>query len=380
MAKSNNRYRGIYKKEGKTGTSYGIDYIHPLTGQRVKKILKGVSSIEEALKLRSIEIADASRGAIDKAYGLKPKTAVVSFEAMTDSYLKWSKDNKKSWDTDEHRAKPLKKAFKGKLMSDINPFIIEKYKSMRAKSVTKATVNKELITGSQIFEKVIEWEKRNGENPFKTKKIRFKIKKGKKPGALSPGEVKAIRDEITHEVKRDMVDFAFNAGWRISEIRKLKWDDTDIEAGTAWIIDPKNTESVKVELNDVALEILKRQQKRSEYVFCHKNGKPFKTNLHGVLKNAVKRAGVYLPPRKAWHILRRTWASMFLQGGGDVETLRVLGNWKDISMPLWYAEAGDSEYKKKALNKIPRLDDIENEDGRKMEETGKVVNLNSRNN
>ena len=51
-----------------------------------------------------------------------------------------------------------------------------------------------------------------------------------------------------------------------------------------------------------------------------------------------------------------------------------MGNWKDISMPMWYAEAGDSEYKKKALNKIPRLDDIE-ADGTKKEVSGKVINI-----
>jgi len=66
LAKKNNPHRGIYTRKGKLGLSYGIDYIHPLTGQRVKKILKKVTSVEQALKLRSIEIADAARGAIIK--------------------------------------------------------------------------------------------------------------------------------------------------------------------------------------------------------------------------------------------------------------------------------------------------------------------------
>ncbi len=56
------------------------------------------------------------------------------------------------------------------------------------------------------------------------------------------------------------------------------------------------------------------------------------------------------------HILRRTWASMMLQNGCDVQTLRVLGNWKDYQMPLWYAKAAGLEGRKAALNQIPDLD------------------------
>ena len=161
---------------------------------------------------------------------------------------------------------------------------------------------------------------------------------------------------VRRTVKRDMVEFDFNTGWRIGEIRKLKWKDVNLDNDMAWIIDPKNGESVEIELNDVAIEIIARQKRRSDYVFCHLNGNPFKTNIRDVLKNAAERAGVFLPPRKAWHILRRTWASMMLQNGCDVETLRVLGNWKDYSMPMWYADAGNTEYKRSVLNRIIQVE------------------------
>ena len=41
MAKSI-RYRGVYSIKGKEGVSYGIDYIHPETGQRIRKVLKNI--------------------------------------------------------------------------------------------------------------------------------------------------------------------------------------------------------------------------------------------------------------------------------------------------------------------------------------------------
>jgi integrase len=368
MAKSK-KYPGVYSIKGKKGMSYGIDYTHPQTGERIRGIRKGATSEAQAFELRSIEIADARRGATNKAYGIKAKTKVALFDDMVKAYLNWSRGNKDSWKTDEHRAKPLKKAFKGKLMSDINPFMVEKYKMARAKMVQKSTVNKELILASQVFERAVEWGKFDGENPFLN---RFKIKKGKKPGALTPEQVEAIIAEVTHPVKQDMVRFGYHQGWRISEIRKLQWTDVDLERGLAWIVDPKNGESVQIPLGGDALEIVAKQERRGDYVFCHLNGQQYKTNLQDVFKNAAQRAGVELPSRKKWHILRRTWASEFLQAGGHVEDLRVQGNWKDTSMPLWYAEAQGVEARRGVLDRIPKLN------GRKMAEIEKVVNLSER--
>jgi len=368
MAKKSKKHRGVYIVEGKTRTSYGIDYIHPQTNQRVRKILKNATSEEQAAGIRAIEIADAKRNVLNAAYNIKEnKTKPVLFEDMIKAYLKWSRENKDSWQTDEHRAKPLKKAFKGKLMSDINSWVVEKYKVARGKHVQKATVNKELIFASQVFEKAVEWAKFEGENPFLN---RFKIKKGKKPGALTPEQVEAIIAEVDHPVKRDMIRFAYHQGWRISEIRKVQWADVDLERGLAWIIDPKNGESVQIPLGEEALKIISKQDRRGEYVFCHLNGNPYKTNLQDCFKNAAARAGVSLPPRKRWHILRRTWASEFLNAGGHVEDLRVQGNWKDTSMPLWYAEAQGIEARRGVLDRMPKLADGRNlpeiQEGKKL--------------
>jgi integrase len=355
-ATKSKKFPGVYSFKGKKRTTYGIDYIHPQTSARVRKILKNITSEAKAAEIRAIELADAARGAINKAYGLKAKAVLVSFEAMTKAFLEWAKQNpdRKSWRTDEHNAKPLLRAFKGKLMSDITPWMVEKFKVARIKEVSKRTVNNEIVLGSQVYKKAAEWKRYMGENPF-LKAGRFRIDKGKKPGALSPEQAEAVISAIQHPVKRDMVAFAYYAGWRVSEIRKLRWEDLNLEAGLAWIVDPKNKETVEIELGDMALEIVRRQERRSEFVFCHKNGKAYKTNLGDVVKNAASRAGVALPPRKRWHIFRRTWASMMLQAGCDVETLRVLGNWKDHTMPLWYAEAAGRRQRRAALNRVPVL-------------------------
>lgn len=348
------KYTGVFRIDGKRGTSYGIDYVNPATGQRVRRVIKGAKSEARAFEARSIEIADAKRGVFNKAYGIQDRRPVL-FESMVKLYLtQWSAENKHHY-TDACRANVLTGFFHGKLMSDITPFMVEKFKSTQAKRVSKNTVNKYLSLGSQVFIKAKLWNKYSGINPF-LEVSRYKIKKGKKPGYLEPGQVAAIMAEIKNDTKRAMVEYAFNTGWRISEMTGLKWDDVDIDNSKAWIVDPKNSNTVEIQLNDRATEIIKNQPRCGDYVFGKKNGDRFRTGISGVFREAAKRAGVYLPPRRAWHILRRTWASMFLQNGGDVETLRQLGNWKDFSMPMWYAGEANTEHKKKILNRIPKLD------------------------
>lgn len=352
------KYPGVYRVDGKAGVSFGISYTHPTTGQRIRKIVKDATSEAQAADARAIEVADAKRGAFNKAYSISDKGRAILFEDAVGLYLKnWSAINK-HLHTDEARAGALIAAFEGKLMSDITPFAVERFKRTMAKGLTQSTVNKYLALGSQVYEKMKDksfvQEPYTGDNPFRQVK-RYKIKKKKKPGSLTPDQVAAIIAEIDHPVKRAMVEFGYQTGWRISEITNLKWDDVNLDQGVAWIADPKNDSPDDIVLSARALEIIKAQPRISDTVFCKLNGDPYKTGLHHGFKAAADRAGVYLPPRKAWHILRRTWASMFLQAGGDVETLRVLGNWKDYKMPLWYADSAEADHQRKTLGKIPKL-------------------------
>lgn len=61
---------------------------------------------------------------------------------------------------------------------------------------------------------------------------------------------------------------------------------------------------------------------------------------------------------------------MFLQNGGDVESLRVQGDWRDDSVPMWYAEAENKDHRKEILSWFPKL-----EAKKQAEEERKVVSL-----
>jgi len=209
---------------------------------------------------------------------------------------------------------------------------------------------------NQIFEKSLEWGLHIGQNP--TDKVkRFKIPKRKKPGYLLAEEVEAIRSQMKCKVQQDIVTFCYAVGWRINEVLSLRWEDIDLERGSAWIIDPKNGNTVEVELSDEALDAVKRQEHKqsfSEYVFTKTDGTQFRT-IHKGFKDAAKRAGIELPPGKAWHILRASWTTEMDKAGASVEDIRQLGNWSDSSMVLYYLQGSRSEEKRSFLNRLPRL-------------------------
>jgi hypothetical protein len=82
-------------------------------------------------------------------------------EFVEDTYLPWAKANKRSWQIDTSRLKPIREFFGKKKMGDISPFLIESFKIRRMKAEivykksskprTPASVNRELCLLSKIL-------------------------------------------------------------------------------------------------------------------------------------------------------------------------------------------------------------------------------------
>ncbi len=355
------KYPGVTVIENVSGAiSYGIDYRLP-NGQRVRKIIQGCKSEKQASQIRAIEIAAASQGELEKKYGLKGKIKSIPFHDAIDLYDKWAKDNKKSYYCEKYTYGIIKRSplFKGKFIAEITPLLGEQYKSARIKEVSKNTVNKEIVACRQIVEQMIAWGKHTGKNPF-AEVSSYKIPKGKRPGSLNPQEVQAIIDQIRSPVKRDMVAFAYYTGWRIGSIRKLKKEDYNPEHRSIWLVDPKSGRTTELALCDAAADIVERNIKnsRSVFVFCKKNGEPYKTAMNAIIGNAAQRAGVTLPTGKKWHAFRRTWTTHMFKSGADISSVRDLGNWSDNTMPLWYNDGMRFEEQRELLNRIPKIDSL----------------------
>ncbi len=137
-------------------------------------------------------------------------------------------------------------------------------------------------------------------------------------------------------------------GMRLSEALNLQWNDVRLEDGYAYVPDTKNNDPRAVFLPSVAVAAianLARKSDRADRVFRYsKSG-----HIYSLLRVAAIKAGVNLPERSAFHILRHTYATwMRRYAGADETTLIATGAWKDAKSVKRYTHAVVSEESKRA--------------------------------
>jgi integrase len=99
------------------------------------------------------------------------------------------------------------------------------------------------------------------------------------------------------------------------------------------------------DLAQLLKEIRGRNQLRSEFVFCDKQGRPFK-DLKTSFGAACKKAGI---EDFRFHDLRHTFASHFVMRGGSLKDLQEILGHRSMVMTLRYAHLSQ-EHKKRAIN------------------------------
>ncbi len=122
---------GVYLR----GKSYYIDFYEggKRYTERVGKVSESVAKEKETIRR-----SEVIRGE------WKPKVVKVSFEKFKEQYLEYSQANKKPRTAlrDTVSLKPLQSFFGNKFISEINPFLIEKYKMKRKEENIKNNLKK----------------------------------------------------------------------------------------------------------------------------------------------------------------------------------------------------------------------------------------------
>jgi integrase len=161
---------------------------------------------------------------------------------------------------------------------------------------------------------------------------------------LAPEQVGTLLSELPLH-QREVVIFALATGLRQSNIVGLTWEQVDLARGTAWIYadKAKGREDIHVSLNQVALDVLRRQLgKHPERVFTFR-GKPLGWANTRAWRRALVRAGIQ---NFRWHDLRHTWASWHVQNGTPLYDLQEMGAWKSDSMVRRYAHLAPANFAK----------------------------------
>jgi len=339
---------GVFKKENR----WYIDYYLP-DGKRKRETvtITGVDpehiNRQDALKALSIRKAQMAEGKFEISQTKKS----VLFDKFVERYLEYSKGNKKSYERDITSLKSLLKFFNGKTLQQINPWLIEKYKSERQKENTrygrppaKATINRELACLKNMFTKAIEWDMASS-NPVK--KVKLFPEPPKKFRVVSDDEFLKLYNASSETLKTVLL-IARSCGLRRNEILNLKWEDINLTEGFLTVRDSKNNELRNVPINRLLKQRLKSVKNNdSEFLFSHDNGEPYKS-VKKALYGAFNRSGVQ---KFTLHDLRHTFGTMLGMTGVDIATIKELMGHKDVSMTMRYSHP-TPEHKKQAVERI----------------------------
>ena len=276
----------------------------------------------------------------------------IKFEVFAQEYVDiHSKQHKKSWETDLHIIKILNRFFKGKCLSEITTKDIEQFKLARSnekvakRTISNATVNRELDTLSGIFNKAVAWGRLKA-SPMKSVKS-LKVPQGRLR-FLEKEEIATLLSNCTGNLKA-IVTLGLFTGMRRGEIFGLKWYDIDFKRNIITLLDTKNGDKREVPMNELVKTTLigVRKHPKCEYIFCDEQGNP----VHDIRKSystALEKSGI---TNFRFHDLRHTFGSHLAMAGIDTNTARELLGHKDIAMTLRYSHLSPN-HRQKAVDTL----------------------------
>ena len=326
----------VYKKGNKWYVDYYVD------GRRRRECIGPTRrQAELVLKKRKVEIAE------NKFLNIR-RFDRIRFKDMSSEYLKiYAKPNKRSYSRDQTIIKHLDEFFQGKCLHEITAVDIEKYKLYRLRQVSRSTVNRELACLKHIFKKANEWGKTD-QNP--SKKIGRLKTVSPRIRYLEAPEIEALYNACAPYLK-PIILIAVNTGMRKGKLLNLKWRDLDFHNRLIYLSNTKGAKKREIPMNEIVYKTLLRIRKNPDsiYVFCHKNGKPYK-DLRASLDKAAEKAGI---ERFRFHDLRHTFASHLAMAGVDLKTVHELLGHKTIEMTLRYAHLSPN-HKRTAVEVLAR--------------------------
>jgi len=233
--------------------------------------------------------------------------------------------------------------------------MIEKYKAKRLKTVSPATVNRELACLKHMYNKAIEWSYLKN-SPAKGIKL---LKEP--PGRLrylGTQEVEALfkacesLDGRSGHI-RPIIVTAINTGMRKSEILNLKWSAVDLDNRKIRVMNSKNNEARVIPINETLYMELADlfTNSHAEYVFADRKDRPY-GEVKRTFTTLLKNAGI---GNSRFHDFRYTFGShLVMQGDVDLRTVRQVPGHKDIKMTMRYSHLS-SAHVVEAMNRLDSL-------------------------
>lgn len=326
----------VRKRKYKSGkVAWYADFT--VRGKRYRPVLEAANkaqAIKEAQKL--------FEDVLNKKYNLVDKFHEISLKELSEKYIEYAKEKKRSWDRDVISLKNIlnmeinNRKLGDYSLEEITSEHILKYQTRRKRELDQkfekkgievrdrnyATINRELACLKHIFYIAMDWEMVIA-NPVARKSIKF-FKEKRRDRFLSETEIENLLNSAENHTYQ-IICFGLNTGMRLGEILKLKWEDIDLINRVLTVRHTKTDEDRKIPINDFLNDLLYKMGRGSIYLFPNRFDKPI-TTIKKSFKNALIRANI---SNFRFHDLRHTFSSYLAMNGVDENTrAELLGHGK----------------------------------------------------
>jgi integrase len=353
-----------YKKNGKTkeeGLGWASSGMNAQKANRSRaEIVQNIKEGKSPQSLAEKRQIEAERIKAENEKRDREQKAQITFGGVADEYLKWAKNNKKSYKSDESRYNNHLLWLSEVSLKDISPLMLERLKrDLKAKDLSDATIHQVLALIRAIYRKSVTWRLYDGQIP--TEGIKFPKIENKRLKFLSHEEadqlLKAIKEKSKQVYNQSLL--ALFCGLRFSEIAKFTWEDVDLPNGIIQIRDAKegSRQSYITEPIKEMLEALhdNKKHRKNDLIFPDLKGerqKQISRTFYEVIKELKFNQGVTDNRYNvSFHTLRHSFASwLAIQGTSLYEIKELLGH-KSIEMTERYAYLLP-DVKRKAVNRL----------------------------
>ena len=284
--------------------------------------------------------------------------ASPTFTEFSETYLKTVSVHTKSYDRETWFIKSLVAFFGPSKLCKIERNRVLEFRIARLKTVSKATVNRELSVLRHMFNVAID-QNIVATNPARGRIGMKAFKEQCRERYLEMNEIEALLTAIQARIVKNSSDkmrasarkswqylhtvvvMALHTGMRKGEILGLRWENVNWERKTLLLLDTKNGEARRLPIYSILLRELSEHRSRvknEELVFpsFDNNGKVVPmAAVKGSFGRVLKDAGI---ANFRFHNLRHTFASHYMMKGGQLYALSSILGHRDLKMTQRYAK------------------------------------------
>ena len=253
----------------------------------------------------------------------------------------------------------LKPFFGNQRLGAITSFTVDRYKKRRKETgACNGTINRELATLSQLFNKALEWKWIRA-HPCKITKLQES--KGRII-ALSDDQSEALFQAAVQDEAPDcwlFVAFGLNTAMRHSEILRTRFDHLDLDNLRLHVPQAKagvRDQPITPELADILRKERGMRDDPEGWIFPlprpNATKKGYRDRMGTPFRRAVIGAGLD-PLQITPHVMRHTAITNLVKAGVDLPTIQKISGHKTVAMVLRYSHV-HGQHIDAAIRKIGR--------------------------